>query len=616
MSTWTLCSPALRARLLLLAAALAVGVVPARATTYYVDPAGDDTNPGDSPGLPWRTVGRVNSASFASGDTVLFRRGGAWDEDLDVADSGVAGSPISYGAYDSGPRPVLRRLTTRGAYTVFEDLVVDHQFLLSDAVRTRNSADHVTFRRLEVRNVGGVGGSTGDGIDLADADDTLIEDCHIHHVLGGSFVDQIDGHGIVATDVQRLTIRRTEVHHVSGDSFQADPNRSVDSPEDVVIEGCHFWTGPLAASYALWNAGEIPGENAVDTKVSSSAARGTFTITDTVAHGWVQDDPACPCCGSGCACSYICNRAAFNRKENITAVFDRVTVYDSEIGFRLRGDTGRGNADVTIRNAALYDLDSAIRSEDDLENLRLLNSTLGDGINLELRHAGGSGGTATWTWLNNAFAGAKPTEAGDPSNLVAAAADFEDPASRDYHPSATSSLIDAGLDIAEVTTDRDGVARSPGGYDVGAFERVACATPTPPEVVLLKGVAGPPPQFVWSGQTRASFTTWSAGCCRSCAPTATTAAAVAPSAAMTSPSPIGPTSVRRRRRATGITTWSAPRTGAHEASTGATRWGCRTGRARTARDVALRAANPSAAGCRQVFAAPVQHCAGDRPLQT
>lgn len=30
----------------------------------------------------------------------------------------------------------------------------------------------------------------------------------------------------------------------------------------------HFWTGPLQKDYGLWKAGEIPGENAIDTKVA------------------------------------------------------------------------------------------------------------------------------------------------------------------------------------------------------------------------------------------------------------------------------------------------------------------------------------------------------------
>ena len=61
-------------------------------------------------------------------------------------------------------------------------------------------------------------------IDAADADNLLIENCHIHHFLKGSFNQQADAHGIVVTGTQGVTIRNTEIHHVSGDSFQADPS--------------------------------------------------------------------------------------------------------------------------------------------------------------------------------------------------------------------------------------------------------------------------------------------------------------------------------------------------------------------------------------------------------
>ena len=52
------------------------------------------------------------------------------------------------------------------------------------------------FRHLEVKN------GTKDGIDAADADNLLIDNCHIHHFLNGSFSNQADAHGIVVTGTQ------------------------------------------------------------------------------------------------------------------------------------------------------------------------------------------------------------------------------------------------------------------------------------------------------------------------------------------------------------------------------------------------------------------------------
>lgn len=78
----------------------------ARGVTYYVSAAGDDGNPGTSPQAAWRTLARVNAGPLRPGDRVLFRRGDRWRGQLRPF-SGAEGAPIVYGAYGTGPKPVL-----------------------------------------------------------------------------------------------------------------------------------------------------------------------------------------------------------------------------------------------------------------------------------------------------------------------------------------------------------------------------------------------------------------------------------------------------------------------------------------------------------------------------
>jgi len=54
------------------------GALPLRATTYYVAAAGNDSNVGTDTGHPWKTVAKVNGATFLPGDLILFNRGDAW----------------------------------------------------------------------------------------------------------------------------------------------------------------------------------------------------------------------------------------------------------------------------------------------------------------------------------------------------------------------------------------------------------------------------------------------------------------------------------------------------------------------------------------------------------
>ena len=82
----------------------------AAGTTYYVDNCnvtGNDTNNGTSASTPWLTINKVNTSSFNPGDSILFRRGCTWREQLTVPSSGSAGSPITFGAYGTGADPII-----------------------------------------------------------------------------------------------------------------------------------------------------------------------------------------------------------------------------------------------------------------------------------------------------------------------------------------------------------------------------------------------------------------------------------------------------------------------------------------------------------------------------
>ena len=95
------------ARLALLAGIclLATG---AWAATYYVDATlGDDSKDGLSTATAWKTIAKVNAATFAAGDQILFKRGEAWRESLVPPSSGASGNPIKFDAYGTGEAPAI-----------------------------------------------------------------------------------------------------------------------------------------------------------------------------------------------------------------------------------------------------------------------------------------------------------------------------------------------------------------------------------------------------------------------------------------------------------------------------------------------------------------------------
>ncbi len=83
-----------------------LAVSAAHAATYYVDAAaGNDANNGTSTTTAWKTIAKVNSKTFQPGDSILFRRGQVWREQLNLTSSGTSAAPISYGAFGTERQP-------------------------------------------------------------------------------------------------------------------------------------------------------------------------------------------------------------------------------------------------------------------------------------------------------------------------------------------------------------------------------------------------------------------------------------------------------------------------------------------------------------------------------
>lgn len=91
----------------------------ANATNYYVSNTGSDGAAGTSTGTAWQNISKVNSsfASFAAGDSILFKRGETWYGTIDIGKSGSSGNPIVFGAYGTGAKPIIHGFTTITGWT-------------------------------------------------------------------------------------------------------------------------------------------------------------------------------------------------------------------------------------------------------------------------------------------------------------------------------------------------------------------------------------------------------------------------------------------------------------------------------------------------------------------
>lgn len=87
------------------------------ASYYFSSSAGNDnytSTQAQNPLTPWKSLNKLNVffSSLAPGDAVYFKRGDVFDGYIEIARSGMAGSPILLSAYGTGNKPVINGLST------------------------------------------------------------------------------------------------------------------------------------------------------------------------------------------------------------------------------------------------------------------------------------------------------------------------------------------------------------------------------------------------------------------------------------------------------------------------------------------------------------------------
>ncbi|WP_183574325.1 right-handed parallel beta-helix repeat-containing protein [Mucilaginibacter sp. X5P1] len=215
-------------------------------TTYYVDPAGNDSNNGTSPTTPWQTISKVNAQTFLPGDQLLFKAGGTWAGNITFLGSGSAGAPIIVDMYGTGNKPVINGgglvngsitlLLSNQSYWEINNLEITnnittglHYAVTGIKVNNSNSTvvSHVYVRNCYVHDVNstGVGNSnynkgTGGIIISGYFNDILVDSCHVANsqiegirttsstllstnvTFSNNLIENIYGDGIVMSSVQ------------------------------------------------------------------------------------------------------------------------------------------------------------------------------------------------------------------------------------------------------------------------------------------------------------------------------------------------------------------------------------------------------------------------------
>ncbi len=180
----------------LLAAALVSVLGTASGATYFVDSVGgSDATAGTSESAAWKSFNNINGRTFYSGDKILLKKGGVWNDTLWPLGSGVAGAPITIGVYGStGNLPKINMaardygVLMRGMqYWTIESLEVAGGYPSANHSGIYIAGDGL--RGFQIRNcvVHDIGGSYSipfdrGGIMVLGANDILIEGCTVYNV--------------------------------------------------------------------------------------------------------------------------------------------------------------------------------------------------------------------------------------------------------------------------------------------------------------------------------------------------------------------------------------------------------------------------------------------------
>ena len=215
--------------------------------TYYISPAGSDSNSGTSASTPWQTVAKVNKARLSAGNTVLFLGGANFSGSIS-GKGGTASSPITYGSYGTGRATILAGGGTGFSATGKTGIVINNlNFVGAGIAANTGNGILMSGSNLSVDHVA-VSGFNNNGIDFTKGSHNIrvtnstIHDCgyagiqvqgtwdshgtgttynnsnvYIGHdtvwnIVGRTNGESHTGNGIFIWDVNNATVEQCVVH--------------------------------------------------------------------------------------------------------------------------------------------------------------------------------------------------------------------------------------------------------------------------------------------------------------------------------------------------------------------------------------------------------------------
>lgn len=421
-------------------------IPPVAGATYYVSPAGDDSNLGTIT-QPWATIQHAADAMVA-GDTV-FIRDGTYNENIEVTNSGDATQGhIVFSAYP-GERPVIDGTGNEA----------ENGLIIA-------GTSYIRLLGLEIRNWG------GNAVWIEYCDHIEISDCEVHHAFYGI--------GLWAT--HDFELNRVVIHHFDLYGFDASAEES-----NVCYNG--------VLNDCIAHTGSDPQQN-VDGFALGHGDQHHFTLNRCIAYDVFDgfDSGAHNTNVTFNRCLAYNNWNTGFKLWGHTQMINCVSYHNGETNVEL--DWSGIPKTATLQNCTFMDAGTFnIWIENSQDTLNMYNCIMAGGDNLGLcfeqmgvnNYHGDHNifhndvgervivvGYEDEFSLSQANAGQWTAYSGqDAYSLVVADAEtlFKNLAAWDLHLCSGSPAIDSGTTQGAPQDDYDGNIRPQGaGYDIGAYE--------------------------------------------------------------------------------------------------------------------------------------------------
>jgi len=245
------------------------------ATNYYIDSrASEGNSDGQSQNTAWRGVETIRGKKLLPGDSILFRRGGHWNNaKLDIRHSGTPRAPIVISAYGPGSQP-LPELKDSGesviglyaSHLVLENLSVSGARRYGVALQGKNTRD-ITIRSNTIS------GSTN-GIIINGVWDVRIDTNLIHSISYNR--SNNGGVGIILDRSRDVIVRGNRIRHCIGTENGKSDGGAIElfrSNQGIEITGNRAYD-----TWGFVEMGGLPGDTIKDIRIEGNVALDTRTL--------------------------------------------------------------------------------------------------------------------------------------------------------------------------------------------------------------------------------------------------------------------------------------------------------------------------------------------------